>query len=77
MTDPLFGSIWGSQGTITVRDDRTAAADDPGVSVEVNNEIVDINLTQLAQLIATLRQAQEQLTARKAQAIHNKTIPLF
>jgi hypothetical protein len=77
MTDPLFGSIWGSQGTITIRDDRTASADDPGITVEIGSQIVDMNLAQMAQLMSTLRQAQEMLTARKAQAIHNKTIPLF
>lgn len=77
MMDPLFGSIWGSQGTIHVRDDRTAPADDPGITVEVGNQVVDMNLTQMAQLMTTLRQAQEMLSARKAQALHNKTIPLF
>lgn len=77
MTDPLFGSIWGSQGTISIRDDRTAPAEDPGIILELGSEVVDMNLVQIAQLMSTLRQAQELLTARKAQAIHNKTIPLF
>jgi hypothetical protein len=36
-----------------------------------------MNLAQMGQLMATLRQAQDVLAARKAQAIHNKTIPLF
>jgi hypothetical protein len=77
MTDPLFGSIWGSQGTIHIRDDRTAPADDPGITVEVGMGVVDMNLAQMAQLMTTLRQAQEVLMARKAQAIHNKTLSLF
>lgn len=77
MTDPLFGSIWGSQGIIHIRDDREAPADDPGITIEAGMGVVDMNLAQMAQLMTTLRQAQEVLMARKAQAIHNKTLSLF
>jgi len=77
MTDPLFGSIWTSQATINVRDDRNAQPEDPKVLVDVGGTETELNLAQLAKLMGTLRQAHETLTFRKEQATLNRTRPLF
>jgi hypothetical protein len=77
MTDPLFGSITGSQSTIHIRDDREASPEDPLVKLELAAPGVALNLAQLAKLIATLKQAQDSMIARKEQAFLNRTLPLF
>lgn len=77
MTDPLYGSIWGSQGIIHIRDDCSASPEDPHINVELVGAGVDLNLVQLSKLIATLKQAQDSMTARKEQAFMNRTLPLF
>jgi hypothetical protein len=77
MTDPLFGSIWGSQGIIHIRDDRNASPEDPRINVELEGPVADLNLVQLSRLIATLKQAQDTMTARKEKALLNSTLPLF
>lgn len=78
MTDPLFGSIWGSQNTIHIRDDRNASSEDPRITVAIDEVAgVDLNLVQLSKLIATLKQAHDSMTARKEQAFLNRTLPLF
>jgi hypothetical protein len=77
MTDPLFGSICGSQSTIHVRDDRRASPEDPRVYLEMSDRNVGLNLIQLTKLITTLKQAQDSMVARKEQAVCNRTLPLF
>lgn len=77
MTDPLYGSIWGSQGIIHIRDDCNASPEDPRINVELVGAGADLNLVQLTKLIATLKQAQDSMTARKEQAFMNRTMPLF
>lgn len=77
MIDPLFGSIWGPHSIIHIRDDRRASPEEPCILVEIGSSTAELNLSQLAGLIATLRQAQMVLIERKDHALRNRTLPLF
>lgn len=77
MTDPFFGSIYGSQSTLNIRDNREAPPEEPQVYLEMADPSIGLNLGQLTKLIATLRQAQDSMIARKERALCNRTLPLF
>lgn len=77
MNDALFGLAYGATGTVAISDDLSASAQDPRVQVTVDGASTSLDMAQLWRLIATLRTAQELLTARREQALCDKTLPLF
>lgn len=77
MTDPLLGCISNHSGSLQITDNPGASPNEPTIRLSLGDSTMELNLADLSKVAFTLRQAQDLLANRKAQAFLDKNLSLF